>query len=166
MRDNWVKTSRNHHYEVNEDGYVRNSRNNHVLTNSPNNKGYMTVSLGKHMPGQLVHILVAEAFVPGYEPGLDVDHKNGEKWDNRVENLQWMTRSDNIKRAFEMGLARGHKGPNSGTPPRKVEIVETGEVFESQADCARAIGGSVARISLCVRDPCKTHHGYHFRRVE
>lgn len=166
MRDNWIKTNRNKYYEVNEDGYVRNSRNNYILTNSPNNKGYMTVSLGKHLPGQLVHMLVAEAFVPGYAPGLDVDHKNGKKWDNRAENLAWCTRSENVKRAFETGLAHGHKGPNAGTPPRKVQIVETGEVFGSQAECARAINGSVSRISLCVHDSSKTHKGYHFERVE
>lgn len=166
MRDEWVRTNRNRNYEVNKDGYVRNSRNNHVLTNSPNNKGYMTVSLGKRMPGQFVHMLVAEAFVPGYEPGLDVDHKNGKKWDNRAENLEWVSRSENIKRAFEMGLAHGHKGPNAGAPPRRVEIIETGEVFDSQSECARAIGGSISRISMCARDPKKTHKGYHFRRVE
>ena len=166
MRDKWIKTKRNHYYEVNEDGYVRNSRNNNILTNSPNNKGYMTVSLGKRLPGQLVHVLVAEAFIPGYEPGLDVDHINGKKWDNRVENLQWMSRSDNIKRAFEMGLAHGHKGPDAGTPPRKVEIIETGEVFESQAECARAISGSVGAISQCVNGTRNKHKGYHFRRVD
>ena len=166
MRDNWIKTNRNRHYEVNEDGYVRNSRNGYVLTNSPNNKGYMTVSLGKHMPGQFVHMLVAEAFVPGYKPGLDVDHKNGKKWDNRAENLEWCTRSENVKRAFEMGLAHGHKSPNAGTPPRKVRIVETGEVFDSQAECARAIGGSVGAISQCVNGTRGKHKGLHFERVE
>lgn len=165
MRDTWVKTSRNHYYEVNEDGFVRNSRNNNILTNSPNNKGYMTVSLGKKLPGQLVHVLVAEAFVPGYEPGLDVDHKNGKKWDNRAENLQWISRSDNIKRAFEMGLAHGHKGPNAGTPPRKVQIVETGEVFDSQAECARAINGSVGAISQCVNNKKEKYRGMHFKCI-
>lgn len=162
MRDRWIRTNRNRHYEVNEDGYVRNSRNNYVLTNSPNNKGYMTVSLGKHMPGQLVHILVAEAFVPGYKPGMDVDHKNGKKWDNRAENLQWTTRSDNVKRAFEMGLAHGHKGPNAGTPPKKVRIVETGDVYPSISECARAINGLTSCICLCVNGKQKKHKGLHF----
>ena len=76
-----------------------------------------------------------------------------------------MSRSDNIKRAFEMGLAHGHKGPNAGMAPRKVQIVETGEIFDSQADCARAINGSTSRVSMCSRDPNKTHKGYHFKRV-
>ena len=166
MRDTWNKSKRNHHYEVNEDGYVRNSRNNYILTNSPNNKGYMTVSLGKHMPGQLVHILVAETFIPEYEPGLDVDHKNGKKWDNRVENLQCISRTDNVKRAFETGLAHGHKGPNAGTPPRKVQIIETGEVFSSISECARAIGGSAGAICQCVNQKKEKYRNMHFKCVE
>lgn len=166
MRDNWVKTNRNTNYEVNEDGYVRNARNNRILTNSPNNSGYMTVSLGKRLPGQFVHHLVAEAFVPGYKSGLDVDHKNGKKWDNRAENLQYITRSDNVKRAFDMGLAKPHRSDNGGTPPRKIKIIETGETFPSISECARALKGSAGAICQCVNGLKKHYRGMHFEAFE
>ena len=162
MRDTWVTTRRNRNYEVNEDGYVRNTRNNRILTNSPNNKGYMTVSLGKHMPGQLVHCLVAEAFIPGYEPGLDVDHKNGKKWDNRVENLEWCTRSENIKRAFQNGLAKPHRSENAGAAPRKVRIIETGDIYPSISECARALNGSAGAICQCINGLRPHYRGMHF----
>ena len=165
MRYKWIKTKQNYNYEVNEDGYVRNSRNNRILSNSPNNKGYMTVSLGKHLPGQLVHVLVAEAFIPDYEPGLDVDHINGNKWDNRVENLQWVTRSDNLKRAYAMGLAKPHRSDNAGEAPKKVQIVETGETFPSISACARAINGTKSAVSLCLSGDRNKHKGYHFRQI-
>lgn len=165
MRDKWVTSIRNSNYEVNEDGYVRNARTKRVLTNSPNNRGYMTVSLGKRLPGQFVHQLVAEAFVPGYENGLDVDHINGNKGDNRAENLQYISRSSNVKRAFEMGLAHGHKGPNAGTPPKRIQIVETGDIFPSIAECARFINGSIGAISLCLSGKREKHHGYHFKEI-
>ena len=166
MRDDWVRTNRNPNYEVNADGYVRNARNNRILTNAPNNKGYMTVSLGKRLPGQFVHHLVAEAFVPGYKPGLDVDHKNGKKWDNRAENLEWCTRSENVKRAFEMGLAKGHKGPNSGAPPRKILVVETGDVYPSISECARTLKGSAGAICQCVNGMIPHYRGMHFIPVD
>lgn len=166
MTDDWTTVSRNHNYEVNSVGDVRNSRNGYVLTGSPNNSGYLTVSLGKRLPGQFVHSIVAEAFVPGYKPGLDVDHIDGNKKNNRADNLKWRTRSENIKRAYEMGLATPHRSDDAGSPPIKVEVVETGEVFNSISDCARAIGGNIGTISMCVNGLRKKHKDYHFRRVD
>ena len=61
--------------------------------------GYARVilSLGNQkITTKYVHRLVAEAFVPGYEPGLTVTHKNLDKTDNRISNLEWISFRDNL----------------------------------------------------------------------
>lgn len=57
--------------------------------------------LGKNKTGNLfvfLHRIIAELYVPGYQKGLQVDHLNGLKWDNRAENLEWVTAKENSRR--------------------------------------------------------------------
>ena len=68
---------------------------------------YLQVQL-KRLDGRLknitVHILVAGLFVPNPESKPEVNHKNGNRFDCRAENLEWVTHSENVQHAFDLGL--------------------------------------------------------------
>lgn len=68
--------------------------------------GYVIVQLGKyrHILPHLVHRLVAEAFIPNLQNKPQVNHINGIKSDNRVENLEWVTQKENSEHASRTGL--------------------------------------------------------------
>ena len=91
--------NRNKYMKLKEDvyGYVR------VSLSNQNNKSKFNV-----------HRLVAEAFIPNVHTKKEVNHKNGIKTDNRVENLEWVTSSENTKHSFNIGLNISNKGEKNG----------------------------------------------------
>ena len=65
-------------------------------------RGYIYIKTGRK--GYLAHRLVATAFIPNPERKPQINHKNGIKTDNRVENLEWVTNSENQLHAVKTGL--------------------------------------------------------------
>ena len=120
---------------------------------------YLTVSLcknSKHKSFQ-VHRLVAEAFIPNPENKEEVNHKNGNKTDNRLANLEWTTKSENAVHAHRvLGVRCSFERP--------VRCVETGKVYRSTAEAARQLNVNPSRINNVIAGwyGARTAYGCHW----
>lgn len=97
-------------YEVDDTGHVWALRSGTPKPMHPYGKnGYLAVNLfrnGKYSH-KYVHRLVAEAFLPNPRDLPVINHKNGDKHDNRVDNLEWCTQQANIDHSWRHGLQHG-----------------------------------------------------------
>lgn len=93
----------------------------------------------------LVSRLVCLAWCEGYADGLTVNHINGNTLDNRAENLEWVTLSENIQKGFETGLYASNQSP--------VQLVSAGRVlpFSSMAEASRFVGRNARYVSNCLK---------------
>jgi hypothetical protein len=99
------------YYTISNHGRVRNSKGD--MINPRDCGGYRIVTLygdNRMTVTVMVHELVAGMFIDGYNDDLEVNHKNGIKNDNHVDNLEWVTRSENMVHAFRNGLINPAKG--------------------------------------------------------
>ena len=104
----WKKYSEK--YEVSTDGHIRNAKTKRVLHEFPGKDQYLRTQFdGK---SRSVHRTIAEAFIPNPNSLPEVNHKDGNKANNSVENLEWCTRNENLRHAYAHGL-RTAKGINN-----------------------------------------------------
>ena len=89
------------------------------------NRNYFEVILymGKSSKNIKVHSIVAKNFIPNPENKPMVNHKDGNKLNNRVDNLEWSTYSENQLHAFQIGLIKTKKGTESNCAKLSKEIV-------------------------------------------
>lgn|SRR5574343_4405 len=139
------------------------SHNGKILKPLLSSNGYCGVCLYKNnkVSRLSVHRTVADAFIDNFGNKPQVNHINGIKTDNRAENLEWATNSENIQHAIQHGLIKsGYKNPGSGLKGEKnhsskflnSEVVELRKLINSklytQKQLASVYGVTQATISV------------------
>lgn len=96
-------------YKVYPNGNIE--RNGHILKGSITPKGYIRITFGGKKV--MAHRIVAEAFLGKPKPNQQVNHKNGIKTDNRIDNLEWCSPSENLTHSYrELGRKASFEGKN------------------------------------------------------
>lgn len=133
-------------FEVSECGVIRNAKTKHVKSQYISSTGYYMISVtcnGRSKPKR-VHRIIAEVFIPNPDNKPDVNHKDGNKLNNSISNLEWVTHSENMKHAFKNGLANNTGAKNGMAKLNEDKVRRIKQMLSdgvSQYKIAKIIGG-------------------------
>jgi len=166
----WKKINSFDDYEISADGTVRflggwrqfgkNRRYAPPCIRSVSIKanGYAQVTLnnGKRIKNFYVHRLVAEAFLPKRDGKTYVNHKDGNKTNNNISNLEWVSASQNIRHAVDvLGLMIGERHSQSKLSVSDIEKIRKSS--DSRKNLAEAYGVTPSHIGAIKRRETWTH---------
>lgn len=166
-------------HQVSDKGRIRNKKTGQVIKPYLNENGYFVVGFYNSKKGfavhHKVHRLVAEAFLPNPGNKRTVNHKDGNKQNNCLKNLEWATHGENIRHAFDTGLkvvtekqrkaaSKNIKKNRLLADSRKRCFLRNrnGEIkeFSSVTEGAIWVNGVKCGITLCCQGKLKSYKGY------
>lgn len=166
--EEWRPIENSNDYFVSNIGRVR--KKNKLVTDSPNKYGYPACWIeifyideqgDKKLKRKRasIHRLVAQAFIPNPENKDVVDHIDGDKTNNNVENLRWVTVQENTQFAYNNKLIQ------------RTEVVAIDPddyvfLYKTQTDAAKGAGTDAKTVNLIIRGLIKSAKGWRFFRMK
>lgn len=131
---------------------------------------YLMIGLRKNKKTKfkLIHILVAEAFIENLKNKPQVNHINGNKQDNSIKNLEWVTRSENAYHSYKILGRKVVCNPNKGKDnklSKKVLCLNNGMIYYSAGEAARNLNTYQSNISKVCRGVSPSHKGLKFKYI-
>lgn len=151
-------------YVYRPDGVIQ-LRKGRIKAQTMTPDGYMTVSLNKDGINrkERVHRLVAENFVEGFFEGSVIDHLDGDRTNNRFDNLEWVTQTENVKRSIDIGSHvscwadyTGENNPNYHNDTLRKRYAEDKEFALEKQSRPGGRNGRAVKTSVMHDDTTKT----------
>lgn len=154
--------------------YYKNGRyyNEKILTSSMNKQGYCNVQLFNStgiFKTLKVHRLVVGAFIPNPKNKPQVNHKDGNKLNNRVDNLEWCTNGENGKHAWDNGLRTKNFGKNNYISKKILQYTSDKKLIKEWdciKDISRSLGYDYGYIISCCKRKRELGHNFIWRYKE
>ena len=145
-------------YGITSCGRVWSYKSGRFLKPADNGQGYYGVSLYKNGKSKTykIHKLVADAYLSNPEGKTCVNHKDENKHNNSINNLEWMTSAENIEYSNYQRI--GKKKNTNG-----VFCIELNRSFKTQVEAAQILNINKQSIVNCLAGRQKTGGGYHWR---
>ena len=147
-------------YAITEDGEVWSYRSNKYLKQQPA-RNYLSIELHKdnNRKNYFIHRLVAETYIPNPHNLPEVNHIDENKYNNCVDNLEWVSHKDNMNYGTQKERA-------STKCKKRIRCIETDTVYNSTKEAAEALDIKAPNITACLKGRQKTSGKYHWEYVE
>lgn len=175
-----MKSTKYNKYFITKDGKVWSEKSNKFLSPFLKN-GYLAINLsinGNHQ-AEYIHRLVAEAFIPNPNNLPCVNHKDENRLNNNIDNLEWCTIADNNNwgtRNKKASETKRQTAPRRGNHTEAVQVAmcdpnthDIIQTFNSMASAAEFLNLDIIKgrngISACIREKQKTAWGYWWKKI-
>ena len=159
--ETWKIINNFSNYEISTEGRVRNLKTQYILKGRQSKSGYLQVSIKSDINGnfinQYIHRLVAIHFIENPDNKKEVNHIDGNKLNNTLENLEWCTSSENQKHRQNILGKRKTSQRRVGKFSKDGELLEE---FDSIISAAKSFNKSRVNIDNALQKKQKTAYGY------